>query len=686
MSNLAAPLKLNLFNHFIQRWQGIVGSEILFLSPAGEVLANSNGVPANNWPEILAQAAPNHPTFLTHANQAVLIAPLADSHQAHGYLVALDAQPQDTPLLTWGAETIVARLTDEMALQDMTDELIGAWDQLELVYRVTQNLALTSDLIATLKSILQEIRKVIDTQNGFILLKRAGSLECVTCTPGLRHQVHNETLLDNLIKANHVVLCNDIATCRDLWPDAPAYVENLLATPLLILDEEETKVALGLINKANKNFTAGDVKLLAALAQQVGTIIKNFLTHQKLILEERLTRELEIAAEIQESFLPTKLPQMGGLAIAVASIPASEVGGDFYDFITVDERNLTLVIGDVAGKGIPAAMLTSVTRTMLRVEAMRGELPHLIIDQANNVLHQDLSRIDSFATAFVAVIDTYESTLNYASAGHTPGILWRVNTRTTEQLRATSPPIGIFGHQSKAVDTIHLNPGDTLVLYTDGITEAQAPNGNLFGLNRLIYTIESRVNEPPEVLQQAIQSEIANFRRNALGRDDATLLIVKILPQSEGVAPKDISTIIKTVNFSYPADVKYLGDISQTVSAACQELPALPVSPNADDFIYLVELAISEICTNIIKHAYARKDGQIKGQITLLNNGLQLDLYDTGESFDPTVIPPPNSDPHRLEEGGYGLHIVRQIMDVVSYDYNAETGNHWRLLKLLPPA
>ena len=683
--DLETSRQFDLFNSFIQRWHGVVGSEILLLSPQGEVLANSNGIPPYNWQRILEQVAPDKSTFLTYADQTILVAPLAHGYQTVGFLLALDVREQDASLLKWGADTILARLTDEVALQDMTDELIGAWDQLELVYRVTQHLALTSDLIATLKSILKEIRKVVDTENGFILLKRSDTLECVTCTSDIAGGIGNEILLNNLIAANQVVLCNEGAACLDIWPDAPTYVENMLATPLPLLDEEDTRVALGLINKANKNFTAGDVILLAALAQQVGTIIKNFLIHQRLIVEERLSRELEIAAEIQESLLPTQLPQMGGLAIAGASIPASEVGGDFYDFITVDDRNLTLVIGDVAGKGIPAAMLTSVTRTMLRVEAMRGDPPHTIIDQANNILHQDLSRIDSFATVFVATIDTYDGTLTYASAGHTPGILWRADTRTTEQLPATSPPIGISGYQSHVVDPIRLNPGDTLVLYTDGITEAQAPNNYLFGINRLTYIIESWANESPEALQQAIQAEIANFRRNAMGQDDATLLIVKMLPQSEGTTPKEISTIIRTESFSYPADVQHLSDISEKVTAACRELPLLPASSNAKEFVCLIELAISEICTNIIKHAYANKDGIIEGRITVLNNGMQLDFYDTGESFDPNTIPSPKSNPCELEEGGYGLHIVRQIMDVVSYEHDITRGNHWHLLKLLPP-
>jgi sigma-B regulation protein RsbU (phosphoserine phosphatase) len=647
------------------------------------VLTHTNGAHWGNWRHLLNRLSSDKPTFLTYSNQRLLTVPLSDGQQQPlGYLLVFDAQDQDASLLAWGAKTMVARLVGEEALQGMTDELIGAWDQLELLYRVTQNLALTSDLVAALKSILLEIQKVVNTEDSFVLLRRPEALDCVTgSSHGIEPYLCDESLLKNLVKANQVVLCNDMPTCRQIWPEAPALVENILATPLMITDED-CQAALGLINKANKNFTAGDVKLLAALAQQVGTIVKNFLVHQRLIVEERLSRELEIAAEIQESLLPTTLPQVGGLSIAVVYIPASEVGGDFYDFITVGDRQLTLIIGDVAGKGIPAAMLTSVTRTMLRVEAMRGDAPHTIIHQANKVVYQDLSRADSFVTAFVATIDTVAGTLSYASAGHAPVILWRAETQSLEQLKATSPPIGIF-YRGEPTRTVTLKPGDTILFYTDGITEAESPEGELFGMDRLLQIVEAKAHESPDMLQQSIQAEITNFRRDSLGRDDATLLVLKILPQADVTAAKPAPLIIKTVEFAYPADTKYLIQISQDITDTCRQLPALPSGSNANDFIYLIELAISEICTNIIQHAYAGKKGEITGQITLLNLGVQMDFYDSGASFDPAVIPEPSANPHKLIEGGYGLHIVRQIMDVVTYDYDPERGNHWHLEKFL---
>jgi serine phosphatase RsbU (regulator of sigma subunit)/anti-sigma regulatory factor (Ser/Thr protein kinase) len=675
--------KLNLFRNFTQRWQEIIGSELLVLSLEGEILTQSNGAPPANWEEIVKQLSPYNPTFLTYSNQTVLSVPLFDGHQLLGYLMALNAREQDVSLLNWGAETIVAHLIDEEALQGMTDELIGAWEQLELIYRVTQNLTLTPDLTITLRSILQEVQKVINTEDGFIMLRRPDSFDCVTGGAyDLATNLANELLLDNLIEANRIILCASAPECRQIWPNAPASVENLLATHFEIADEN-CQAALGLINKANRNFTAGDVKLLVALAQQVGTMAKNFLVHQRLISEERLSRELEIAAEIQESLLPTTLPQMGGLSIAVVYIPASEVGGDFYDFITVDDRHLTLIVGDVAGKGIPAAMLTSVTRTMLRVEAMRGEPPHAIIHRANSILHQDLSRADSFVTAFVATIDTFDGTFSYASAGHTPAILWRAETHTTEQLKATSLPIGIFGYRGEATRTVILKPGDTILFYTDGITEAQSPEGELFGLNRLLQIVKTKAHEPPEILQQHIKAEISNFRRDSLSRDDATLLVVKMLPQTETVAPKHPATVIKTADFCYPADTKYLVEISREIVELCRQVPALPSGSNANDFIYLIELAISEICTNIIQHAYAGRKGDITGCITLLEDGVLLDFYDTGASFDLNAVPEPRSDPYHLMEGGYGLHIVRQIMDVVSYKQDSTRGNHWHLEKFV---
>lgn len=680
--------KFVLFSNFSKRWQDFAQGQLLLLSSQGEVLLEAtNGSQSINWQGLLKQLHnnPHEPIFLNTSQHDILLVSLAYNGQNLGHLAVLDGREKDAPLLAWCKEAVAMSLSSDHALLAMTDELIGAWNQLELIFRVTQNLAVTSDLIATLRSIIQETQRVVDCEAGFILLRSHQEFTCVT---GERQDFHyDEELLDNLLKATGVVICNDIAACRSVWTLAPEHSNSLLATSLevtLEVTDETVQAAIGLVNKRGSSFSAGDSKLLAALAQQVAVIIKNFLMHERVIVEERLSREREIAAEIQERFLPSKPPEVGGVSVAVSSMPASEVGGDFYDFITIDDRYLTLVIGDVSGKGIPAAMLTSVTRTLLRVEAMRGEPPHKIIEQANVILHQDLNQVDAFVTAFVATVDTLEGKLTYASAGHPPTLVYRADTQTVEQLKATSLPIGVIGYQESEPATIILNPGDTLVFYTNGVIKAQSSNNGIFGFEQLIEIVTSRAAESVEALQQYIQTELHNFYEHG-PKDDATLLIVKMLPYTtDGSSHHSGSTLINTIDFLYPADIDYLNEISRQISSACRELPHLPSDSRGDDFVYLVELAISEICTNIIKHAYNGKKGEISGQLRLLENGIELDFYDQGEGFDPSVIPVPKSDPNNLVEGGYGLYIIQQIMDVVTYDTQQGRGNHWHLIKYLP--
>ncbi|RME74243.1 MAG: GAF domain-containing protein [Chloroflexi bacterium] len=682
MVNLKNLSTQKLFDILADRWQKTVGSRLVLVSRQGVPLTANGDLPGIDWPAVVARADTQTPAYFPHPQNSIAVAPLLEAGHPVAYVAAVNAGEQETPLLEWAAETLMDRLLEGEALQNMTDELISAWNQLELVYRVTQKLTLAADLNAVLRSILSEIKRVVNTEYAFVVMQEGAGLEIVTTGRSLPGKVDYRAVLTKLLEENRVVLGDNQAQCRKYWPGLPPQVHTMLACPLEV--EGLLHAGLVLVNKQEKPFTAGDAKLLDTLGLQLGVIIKNFLLHQRAITQERLRRELEIAAEIQKSMLPTHLPQVGGMSIAVSSTPASEVGGDFYDFVTLDDHHLTVIIGDVAGKGIPAAMLTSVTRTILRVEAMRGESPEMIIQRANEVLSQDLNRAESFVTVFTANIDSYDGLLTYASAGHMPAILWRADTRNIELLNATTPPLGIPGNYPPKTKTVKIQPGDTLVLYTDGITDAPAPNGNLFGLNRLLYIIRNRATEAPEKLQEYIQAEVNAFLGTSDSRDDATLLIIKLLPTSQRLPAKDISTVIKTVEFRYPADIKYLTLIAKQVTGLCRELPNLPPGPETEDFIYLVELAISEICTNVIKHAYANKEGDITGSVTVLNNGVQIDFFDHGDTFDPDTVTQAEIDPYKLAEGGYGLHIVRQIMDVVSYEHTPDKGNHWHLIKFLP--
>ena len=673
--------KPEFFDQLADHWRRITGSQLLAIDEAGEWVAGdrpfnypSPQVLPDHWQAWLSQEAGQLP--IIYEERPVQIAPITLQGALVGYLVAVGEASPD--LFRWGVATLEALVFAEQSLQGMTDELISAWDQLELVYRVTQSLSSAADLISVLRSVLAEVKRVLKAEEGFLTLQQEDSLTHVSVGGDNRFSPQHRQLYHQLQSAKRLVLCNDPQTLHEFWPDAPANLVNLLGMRLPVTTSAQ--VVVGLLNKAEPGFTAGDGKLLTAVAEQIAAIINNSLLHQQILVQERLQRELEIAAEIQTSLLPHGLPEIPGLEFAVASLPATEVGGDFYDFISLDDDCLGIVVGDVAGKGVPAAMLTSLARTILRVESGYGHSPQRVITQTNQALIQDLQRAEMFVTALVAYLNREDLTLTYANAGHTPGLWWRADQGMFELLPATTPPLGIHIDDTGSNQTLQLSPGDFVLFYTDGVNEAMSPDEQPFGSDRLKKALTTLAGSTADDLVQSVLSAVRAYRRSAPWSDDLTMIAMRVKPTTAPLPPQ----LEPDLEFALPADLQTLESISQQVTQLCRSLPGLPLPPAGDDFVYLVELAVSEICTNIIQHAYRRTGGEIRGSLTRLPNGIQIDLFDDGESFDPSSVPEPSTHANSLNEGGYGLHIVRQIMDRALYQANTPKGNHWRLIKFIP--
>jgi serine phosphatase RsbU (regulator of sigma subunit)/anti-sigma regulatory factor (Ser/Thr protein kinase) len=674
--------KPHILAPLVDHWQRVTGGQLLAVDKDGEWIAGDrpfthldNGALPEDWRDWLSEENSSQQPLIVEG-QPVQIVPLSVQRVPIGYLVAVgEASPN---LMRWSADTLEALLTAEQSLQGMTDELISAWDQLELVFRVTQTLASSSDLISVLRSVLAEVKQVLKASEGFLVIEQDDTMSHISVGGDDRLSPQRRQLFYRLQRAKRRVLRNDTESLHEFWPDAPDEIINLLG--MRLPTSGSAQAVVGLINKEEHSFTAGDGKLLTAVAEQIAAIINNTLLHQRILAQERMQRELEIAAEIQVSLLPHGLPEVPGVEFAVASLPATEVGGDFYDFISLDEESLGIVVGDVAGKGVPAAMLTSLARTILRVEAGYGHSPQRVINQTNQALLQDLQRAEMFVTALVAYLNQTDLTLTYANAGHTPGLWWRADLGRFEQLAATTPPLGIQIPDLGGDRTLQLSPGDSILFYTDGVTETISPDSQIFGGDRLEEALAAHAGGTADDLVQSVLSAVRAFRRSAPWSDDITMIAMRVRPSATPQLPHREPTM----RFALPADLQVLERISQQVTQVCRSLPDLPPAPASDDYVYLVELAVSEICTNIIQHAYLTAGGEIRGSITALDNGVQIDLYDDGVSFDPDAVPAPSAQAEALNEGGYGLHIVRQIMDSVQYQADTPKGNHWRLIKYIP--
>ena len=244
--------------------------------------------------------------------------------------------------------------------------------------------------------------------------------------------------------------------------------------------------------------------------------------------KERLLRELEIAKGIQESFLPDHPPAIAGFDIAAISIPARVVGGDFYDFIPLDKDKWGLVVADVSGKGVPAALFMALSRTLVRASTIGKPSIAEGIKQANRLIIED-SKTNMFVTLFYMILNSGKRSLEYLNAGHNPPLLVRESSNDIVFLKAQGAPLGLLPDLEIKTDEIELKKGDLAVLYTDGVTEAVNAGGEQFETDRLLESVkENRALSPSEIIGK-IEGALKAFVGDRPQFDDITLMVIKVV-------------------------------------------------------------------------------------------------------------------------------------------------------------
>ncbi|EKF85141.1 SpoIIE family protein phosphatase [Methanobacterium formicicum] len=241
---------------------------------------------------------------------------------------------------------------------------------------------------------------------------------------------------------------------------------------------------------------------------------------------ERRKKELEIAKQIQESFLPHTIPFIENYDLAASSIPAQEVGGDFYDFIPISKEQIGLTIGDVSGKGIPAALFMAFSRTLLRAKACRNPGVGRMIESVNNFINEE-PHSNMFVTLFYSILDTFHNKLTFVNAGHNPPLLLRNENEEIIRLSTGGVVLGAMKGLKMAEKTIDLCPGDLLVLYTDGVTEAINQQEDQFGEERLIKIIMDNNDLSSDDLKNLIIDQVYDFASGTPQADDITLMVLR---------------------------------------------------------------------------------------------------------------------------------------------------------------
>ena len=294
-----------------------------------------------------------------------------------------------------------------------------------------------------------------------------------------------------------------------------------------IISNDEVIGVFDLESDELNSFTEYDLEVLMMLASQVAIIIEKVMLHEQLIEKKRLQGQLEVARQVQLELLPPNDPKLPGYDLSAYNFPTEEVSGDYYDWVSIYEDQIAIVIADVSGKGVPAALLMAFLRASLRAATHIGYATHISMAKVNYLLWESIER-NQFVTAFCGILDAENRTLSYSNAGHNPPLL--VSDKGEPQfIERGGLPLGMFRDTRYYEYFLSLEPGELLVLYTDGVTEALNPAGEEFGRDRLAEAVKAGCSLTARDLIASLERDVLKWTDGLGATDDVTFFVIKAL-------------------------------------------------------------------------------------------------------------------------------------------------------------
>ena len=419
---------------------------------------------------------------------------------------------------------------------------LSVTDKLRLLLDITKKISRSLDLQEVLNLVMDTLGSLIHYDAAGIYILRCKTSSPNT-TPNQGCVFHTETVrgydIDDLVDLRlkmgegiigHVAVSGEPVISPDVRTD-PRYVNareetrSEMVAPIISNDE-----VIGVFDLESDRLNAydeDDLQVLLLLASQVAIIIEKVMLHEQLIEKKRLEGQLEVARQVQLELLPAHDPELEGFDICAWNFSTEEVSGDYYDWVSIYEDQIGMVIADVSGKGVPAALLMAFLRASLRAAIHIGYAPHISMAKVNYLLWESIER-NQFVTAFYGVLDASNKTLAYTNAGHNPPLLMDADG-TAHFIERGGLPLGMFRDTRYYEYYQAIEPGQVLVLYTDGATEAQGADGEEYGRERLEAAVRASRHLSARELITAIQQDVLAWTDGRGATDDMTFFIVKAL-------------------------------------------------------------------------------------------------------------------------------------------------------------
>ena len=383
---------------------------------------------------------------------------------------------------------------------------------------------------------------------------------------------------------------------------------------------------------------------------------RRFTIRQGELMQKNLTTEteLKVAKDIQEGILSADFPDNDSYAVYANMTAATEVGGDFYDYFPIDETHLAVVIGDVSGHGMAAAMFMTLSKTLIQVYARMNNATDKTFELTNRYLQRS-NPAKFFVTSWIGILDLTTGTLSYTNAGHNYPVLIR---KGCEPGFLSDKPNFVLGRRRLVryrEKRTKLKPGDKLVLYTDGVTEAQDAAEEFFGDDRLLSVIAREKEHDQQEIVTAIRQAVNDFENGKDHYDDATILALSFKDYLHVEPPESKQFYLTTETFD---------SVTQYVTEKCAEAGC------DDETVGKLEIATSEILANIESYAY-ENGGELEILTKSRDRRMTIIFKDRGKPFNPLLVQEPDVNMPLTERkpGGLGVFIVKKLVSETSYTY-----------------
>jgi sigma-B regulation protein RsbU (phosphoserine phosphatase) len=470
----------------------------------------------------------------TPAFHAALVMPLFRRGDAFAAIECLDKRgggdfsDSDFDNLDVAGEHVAFALDNALLYQETERRSL----EKEVLLGVAKTLSTQLDLDGVIEAIFKSLRQVVNYAAAAIYLvnRKTLALELVSesgypegSDDAFRLQV-GQGIVGWVAKTGEPLIVPDVR--RDArYVAARHETRSELAAPLLV-DGRPIGV-FNLEHDVEDAYHEGHLELVSAFASQAAVAIERARLTRDMLERRRLEKELAIAREIQQSFLPRRAPQVPGFDLAGAAHAHDEVGGDYFDFIPVSETRLGIAIADVSGKGIPAALIMAGVRMSLLAEIRNEFAIRAVMRKVNLLLHESIDR-DKFVTAFYGVLDFKNHMLIYANAGHDPPFLIRADG-SIEDLTEGGVALGVLPDARYEDCPVEVRPGDVLVMYTDGVSESESPSGEQFGRLRIEQTVKAMGEVSSQEVLDGVVRAVEAWTGDRGPSDDLTLVVIRAL-------------------------------------------------------------------------------------------------------------------------------------------------------------